>query len=322
MNTNQGKIRSISPSKSHRVQLTRIILFTSLICSITFSHAQELEPRSLTNLPIGTNFALLGYGYAAGDILLDPALPIEDLDAKLNTFIGAYVRSIRLFGNSGKVNAILPYANGYWEGKYIGQDSSTSRTGFGDLRLGFSYNFLGSPALKMSDYNDYHQKTIFGLNFQLVVPIGQYNDTKLLNLGSNRWTFKPQLGLSQVVKKWTFEAYTSIWIFTTNNNFWGGNKLEQNPLFTFKVHVIRSLPKGVWIAANGGYGVGGKSYVNGEERESRISVFRFGLTVAVPVAKQHSLKLSLNSGRRLEMGADYDGIAISYQYRWLGIKDK
>jgi len=199
----------------------------------------------------------------------------------------------------------------------IGQDSTTSRNGFGDLRLGFSYNFIGSPALRLAAYKDYQQETIFGLNFQLIVPIGQYDDMKLLNLGSNRWTFKPQLGLSQVVKKWTFEAYTSIWIFTTNHNFWGGNELKQNPLFTFKVHVIRSLPKGVWIAANGGYGIGGKSFVNDEAIESRISAFRFGLTVAVPVAKQHSIKLVLNSGRRLEMGPDYDGVAISYQYRWI-----
>jgi len=174
----------------------------------------------------------------------------------------------------------------------------------------------------MADYKDYHQKTIFGINVRVIVPIGQYDDTKLLNLGSNRWTFNPQLGLSQALKKWTFEAYAGIWIFMTNNNFWGGNELKQNPLYTFKVHVIRSLPKGVWIAANGGYGVGGKSYVNGEQRESRSSAFRFGLTVAVPVAKHHSLKLALISGRRLEMGADYDGVTISYQYRWLGIKDK
>lgn len=320
-----GNIKLTSTHKELVALISRFAILIIFTCSIAVTHAQELEPRSLTNLPDRTSFVILGYGYAAGDILLDPALPIEDMDAKLNTFMGAYVRSLKLLGNSGKLSVILPYATGYWEGKYIGQDSSTSRNGFGDARIGFSYNFIGSPALSMAEYKNYHQKTIFGLNFQVFVPVGQYDDTKLLNLGSNRWTFKTQLGLSQAIKEWTIEAYASIWLFTTNHNFWGGNKLEQNPLYTFKIHLIRSLPKGVWVAGNGGYGIGGKAYINNEERDTRISAFRFGLTLAVPIAKQHSLKLSLISGRRLEMGPDFDGIAITYQYRWLkkdGIKDK
>jgi hypothetical protein len=42
--------------------------------------AQELEPRALTNVPIGWNFAMVGYRYATGNVLLDPAVPIEDLE--------------------------------------------------------------------------------------------------------------------------------------------------------------------------------------------------------------------------------------------------
>jgi hypothetical protein len=61
----------------------------------TDSFAQELEPRALTNVPVGLNFAVLGYGYARGNILLDPAVPIENLDSRLSG------RKIRLRQGTG-----------------------------------------------------------------------------------------------------------------------------------------------------------------------------------------------------------------------------
>lgn len=113
--------------------------------------AQELEPRSLTNVPVGVNFAVVGYGYSAGDILLDPAVPIEDLDAKLHMIVGGYVRSIDFFGRSGKVDVIVPFAAGDWKGVVSGRDSSTVRNGFGDPRVRLSVNFVGAPALRATE---------------------------------------------------------------------------------------------------------------------------------------------------------------------------
>ena len=75
------------------------------------------------------NFALVNYTYAQGNILLDPALPIEDLNAKLHTVVGAYLRSIKIFGLAGKVDVILPWASGDWTGKLSGIDSTRSVSG-------------------------------------------------------------------------------------------------------------------------------------------------------------------------------------------------
>ena len=278
--------------------------------------AQELEPRSLTNLPIGTNFALLGYRYAAGDILMDPVVPIENLNARLHNIFAAYVRSINFFGMSGKVIALLPYAVGKWDGYYTGIDTSTQRSGLADPRINFSFNFVGSPALSPMEYRDYKQKTVVGVNFTVILPLGQYNPNKLLNLGSNRWTFKTQIGISQRVKKWYFEAYGSIWFFTNNNAFFPDKLLEQYPFIAGKVHVIYSLPKRMWIAGNIGYGLGGKIIINDEEKNARISALRLGITFAVPIKVHHALKFNYTSGIRFEQGSDYNSIGILYQYRW------
>jgi len=280
--------------------------------------AQELEPRLLTNVPVGTNFVVAGYAFARGNILLDPALPIEDLNANLHTFIGAYVRAINVFGLSGKVDAVVPFAAGDWTGRLEGLDTARSATGFGDPRIRLAVGFVGAPALAKREWVEWSQRTIVGASVQLIVPLGQYDSTELINLGSNRWTVRTQLGVSHALGAWILEAAGTAWLFTDNTNFLGGQELQQRPLFAAKGHVIRSLPDGWWISLGVGYGSGGRSLVNGVERDTRISTFRLGATLAAALGKGHSLKLVLNSGVRLERGPDFDAVALAYQYLWGG----
>jgi len=296
------------------VALVVLLLWTR----VTF--AQELEPRSLTNVPIGVNFAVLSYAYSAGDILLDPAVPIEDLDAKLHVIVGGYVRSIDFFGRSGKVDIIVPFASGDWNGVVSGRDSSTVRNGFGDPRVRLSVNFVGAPALRATEYGGYRQHTIIGASLQVIAPLGQYDPSKLINLGSNRWTFRPQLGTSHAVGNWILETYASAWLFAKNSDFYGGNELKQAPLAAFKIHAIYTMPKRrSWLALDAGYAIGGRTEINDVKRDTRISTFRFGATVAVPLAARHTVKITGVTGVRHERGPDFDAIALTYNYRWGGM---
>ena len=280
--------------------------------------AQDLEPRALTNVPVGWNFAALGYRYATGNVLLDPAVPIEDLNSRVHTVLGGYVRALSLFGLSSKLNVLVPFASGSWEGQLEGQDTSRAVTGFGDPRVALSLNFVGAPALRARDFGSFRQTTIVGANLRVTVPLGQYDPSKLINLGSNRWTFRLQVGASHAVGPWILEAYAAGWFFTTNSDFFGGSKLVQHPLATFQLHFIRSLGRRFWIALDGGYGIGGRSAIDDIEMETLISTFRFGLTGAAQLAPQHTVRLVLVSGKRVQRGPDYDAIVLTYQYRWGG----
>jgi len=285
-----------------------------LVCARGFS--QELEPRSLTNIPVGTNFAILSYAFAGGNILYDPALPLDDVNARTHVILGAYVRSFNFFEMGAKANILLPFAAGDWEGVYQGNDTTTARTGLGDMRFGFSFNFIGSPALGKDGFKDYRQKTIAGFSMQVVAPTGQYFDDRFINLGSNRWAFRPQLGASHKLNSWYIEYAINTWLFTANDAFWNGNKLEQNPISTLKVYAIKTFNKGIWASLGTGYAYGGRSFINGEERNANISVIRFGAIVVVPIHPQHSLKLALLTARRFEEGADFDSVALTYQFNW------
>ena len=296
-----------------------IRLFPLLICIPLCLpiQAQELEPRSLTNLPVGMNFALSGYAYTQGSLLFDPALPIEDTDAKLHSIFAAYVRSINFFGLAGKVDAILPFGIGDWTGVYTGIDTATSRTGFGDIRVRLSFNFLGSPALKAQEFREYSPDRISGFSLQLIAPTGQYYPDRLINLGSNRWAFKPQWGYAWNYEKWIWETYLSAWFYTKNNDFWGGNELKLKPLYALKVHSIRKLNKGRWFAFNVGYAIGAQGYVNDELKDNRISTMRIMAVYAIPMGKNHLLRLDAKTGIRFEKGPDFNSIGMIYQYRWI-----
>jgi len=220
------------------------------------------------------NFAVVGYAYTQGNLLFDPALPLEDTEANLHTFVGAFVRSINFFGLSGKIDAVIPYGIGDWTGIYTGTDTATSRQGFGDLRLRLSFSFLGAPALKDKDFAAYRPDIVSGFSLQIIAPIGQYYPERLINLGTNRWAFKPQWDYAWNYEKWIWETYLAAWFYTKNDDFWGGNELRLKPLYALKLHGIIKLNKGRWLAFNVGYALGARGYVNDVLKDIRISTMR------------------------------------------------
>ena len=294
------------------------ILFAFIILA-GFSYkgfGQELEPRAFTSLPVGMNFAFAGYGYAQGNVLFDPSLPLENTEAKLNTLVFGYLRSIKLFGMASKIDVVLPYGFGNWTGVYQGIDSATSRSGFADMRIRLSIDFTGAPAMSLAEYAAYKPNMISGFSIEIYPPTGQYFPDRLINLGTNRWRFKPQYGFSKYFDKWILEGHVAVLFFTKNDDFWGGRTLKQGPIYAFKLHGIRKLKNTSWFALSAGYAYGATSEVNDIRAEFKISTIRLGLTYAVPIAKAHTLRFTGHSSIALKEGADFDALAISYQYRW------
>ncbi len=280
--------------------------------------AQELEPRALTNVPVGTNFVALGYAFSVGNVLLDPAIPIEDLDADLHTFIAAYARAIDVFGLSGKVDAIVPASTGRWTGILDNQDTTRIANGVGDPRVRLSVNLVGAPALSAEEFADYVPGTVVGASVQVWVPVGQYDRERLINLGSNRWAFVSQVGVSQRLGPWIIEAYANARFFTTNNDFFGGNTLDQRPFLAARLHIVRTLSQRFWVTIDGGIGAGARGVVNGLPSDNYQSAFRVGITAAGRIAGGHSLKFAAATTQRIDRGPQFDVISLAYQFAWGG----
>lgn len=165
------------------------ILAFALICITSDLLAQSLEPRAYSNAPIGMNFLLVGYQNSNGALLFDPAVPITDANADIDIGLLGYVHTLDVAGKLSKVGIILPYAslsaNGYLDGTYVSRETD----GAADPALYFSMNFYGAPALSLQEFKDYQQDTIIGFTFKLTAPLGVYESDKLINIGTNRWSF-------------------------------------------------------------------------------------------------------------------------------------
>ena len=76
----------------------------------------------------------------------------------------------------------------------------------------------------------YRQRTIVGVSLTVAPPPGQYDSAKLINIGTHRWSFKPEIGLSRAFGQWVVEGMAGVWLFTDNDDFLGGRTREQDPL--------------------------------------------------------------------------------------------
>jgi hypothetical protein len=257
-------------------------------------------------------------GYLYGNVLLEPSLPLDDGKARLGTLGLGYVRSIGVLGNAGKIGVALPAATGSWEATIAGQDTSTTRTGFGDPSIKLSVNVVGSPALTMSEFRSYRQSTVLGVALAVTVPVGQYFPDRLVNLGANRWAFLTRLGASQVAGRWLLEGYASATFYTTNHEFYGGQTLEQAPFYDLQAHAVYGIRgTALWAAASIGYGAGGRTTIEGVEK-SRIENLRVSGVLRFPLARGHALKLAYINGLRTALGSDFDTFQLAYQFAWGG----
>ena len=280
------------------------------------SHAQDLEPRAYTNTPIGMNFLLVGYQNAQGALVFDPSLPVTDPKADANIGQLGYVRALDIAGKSAKVGFLLPYADLYADGYVDGIFTTREQTGLVDPAFYFTINLSGAPALSYKEFKDYQQDTIIGFTFKLTAPLGTYDETKVINIGTNRWSFEPEFGISKAIKRWTFEAAVAAIFYTDNDEFDNGKTREQDPIYSAQGHVIYSFSNNIWAAVGITYYTGGRTYIDGVSSNDLHQNWRTGFTVTFPVNQNHSIKVYGSSGVSTRTGADFDKTGIAWQYRW------
>jgi len=279
--------------------------------------AQSIEPRSYSNAPVGVNFLIGGYAYTRGGVSFD-TLPITDPKLTTSSAVVGYARALDLWGSSGKFDVIVPYT--WLSGSAIYQGDPVRRDvdGFADPLLRVSVNFFGAPALKLPEFRSYRQDLVVGASLQVSVPAGQYDETKLINLGTNRWFFKPEIGVSKALGPWTLEAKTAVTLFTTNNDFFNGNKRSQDPLYSLQAHAIYNFSSGIWGSVDATYFAGGRTTLNGVLQVDRQQNWRMGATLAFPVDLYNSIKLYASKGVSARTGNSFDLLGIAWQYRWGG----
>jgi len=283
----------------------------------SLTYAQDLEPRAYANTPVGMNFLIGGYAYSTGAVGTDPSVPITDTEVDLNKAVLAYVRTVNWWGKPGKVDLIVPYTWAYGKAKLAGQKRERRVSGFGDPRLRFSMLLYGAPALSLDEFRDYKPDIIVGASLEVMPPLGKYESDKLLNVGTNRWSFKPEVGISKTVGPVTLELATGVRFYTDNNDFLDGKTLQVAPVYSVQGHIIYSFPVGIWAGFDALYYGGGRGTIDGK-RSKRLEDVRIGLTLALPINRNNSVKVYGSTDVYTKTGTESDVLGIAWQLRWGG----
>lgn len=278
--------------------------------------AQDAEPRLYSNTPVGLNFLIAGSILADGKLAFDPRLAVSDADFQSLTGAVAYVHAFNAFGKSAKVDVIVPYTSFSAHAMVAGASHTRQVTGFGDPRFRVSVNLFGAPAISPQEFAHYKQDLIVGVSLQVSAPLGQYDDTKLLNLGNNRWSFRPELGISKAWGPWTLEVAPSVTLFTDNEDFFFGRTLAQAPAYLVRGSLIRNFKSGVWMSADAAYFRGARTTVDDVENDNEQELVRAGFTMSLPVNRRNSIKLNASTGLYTRTGSEFTAVGLAWQFRW------
>jgi hypothetical protein len=243
--------------------------------------------------------------------------PLQDLNINASIISLGYVQTFSLFKKLGRIAVGMPYAFLNGTAKAYGLDTAASRNGFGDARIKLGINLIGSPVLAPKDFQQFQEHTVLGASVVISVPIGQYFSDKLINIGSNRWGIKPEIGVSHREGRLFYEGYAGVWFYTENDQYYNKTTLSQKPLFSFQAHMDYTFKHGKYLALNGGFASGGETSLNAVQRFDDQENWRIGGTFSTPIFNKHqSVKFMINTGVATRAGQNYTAVTLAYQYNW------
>ena len=300
-----------------------VLLILMLVPSRT-AFAQGDGPRThwkelLTNTSI---FSLTHLQASGNSNPFDPAhlvIPGASFDANL-TVVG-YTRSFSLFDRTALWSAMLPVGDlsGETTGPVPAQDFAR---GFGDPLLQLDVNLIGAPAMvNIPALMAYEPDVTVDLVLTLGIPIGEYDDDSVANIGLNRWFGRIGVPIMVSLGDWvpgsrtTLEFLPAVWVFEDNDDFLG-QSLENDPLIQLESHLTRDFTETFWGSLDAVW------YGGADATIASMSAGGLGdLSAGFTLAYQINDNLSLSVGYAATVGNDSDDLDmgtfhITLAYGW------
>ena len=290
-------------------------MLSAFFLSSAVVSAQDLVPGAYVPAPAGLNVVTLYGAFSAGGVSFDPTLPVEDAKARIGSTAVSYGRTFGLFGRYASIGGVVPYAHGDIEGELLGQPASRSLSGLADPLARFAINLFGAPAMTPQQFGAYRPRTIVGVSLTVLMPLGEYDETKYLNLGRNRWGFKPEVGISTTRGHWTFETDLGVTMFTANEHYVNGSTLEQSPIFAVQGHVTYTFKPAMWLAMDANFWSGGRLTRDGVDALEQQGNSRVGVTAAIPFFRRQ-IRVNYSFGAYTRIGTDFHALGVSYSHAW------
>ncbi len=197
-----------------------------------------------------------------------------------------------------------------------------SASGYGDPTVQLDVNLFGTPPLKSNaDLLNYEPKFTLDAAFMLAVPIGQYDDDKLVNLGLNRLygrialPFKYHFGVFSRGLMSSLEVTPSVWLFGENDDFLG-QKLDNDPMWQIEAHYTRDFTPTFFGSVDLLYRSGFQSEINGINVGEELDIGDLGFTLNFHVTDNVTLRTSYMSNVFGDSGLDTSMLRMQFVYGW------
>ncbi len=312
--------RLLAPRRSSGLWLFLLALL-ALVAASAPATAQTLTPRAYWPAPTGTKLIAIGFAYQEGDVATDPSLPVEDLDAKVASLQAGFVYFFDLAGRTASFTLEAPWTEASLEALFLGEERSRDLSGFADVKARVAVNLLGAPAMSPAEFRNFlaSPEPVLGVSLKIQAPTGEYDSDRLVNLGSNRWSVRPEVGyLHPLGRDWILEIAAGAWIYDDNNDFVGRTR-EQEPLVGAELHLVRPVRRtnpNFWVSLDLNFFAGGRTKVNGVRSDDQQRNSRIGATIVIPFSPGHALKLAGTTALVTERGGDFDALILAYQRAW------
>ena len=279
--------------------------------------AQFTDPHTYDNTPVGTNQLELAYSYARGNTSLDTSLVVTGAKVNLNQGSIGYTRYFGLVHRLLWVKASLPLAG--LNGSISGTRIQGSAAGTGDTSYQITGLLKGGPALSAAQFENYKPTTTVGMSLTITAPTGLYNSDRILNLGSGRWSFKPEFAVAHPFgpeQKWEVEGYANAYFFTDNTSYHGIEILRQEPVPGVEGHISYSFLNSLWVSLDTRYSFRGITFVNGVNQNNSQQNFSLGSEVNISLNTRNSLVFAFDKALVHQNGPALSGFAVKYNFTW------
>ena len=279
--------------------------------------AQFTDARTYDNTPVGINQLELGYAYVHANASIDTSLVIAGANFNLNQGTIDYTRYLGWLHRLTWVGAALPIAG--LSGSITGTNIQGSTIGVGDSSYEVAMLLKGGPALTMAQFESYKPTTSLGVRLTVAAPTGLYRSNMLLNLGSNRWSLKPEIALTHPFgsgQKWEFDAYANVSFYTDNTSYRGREILRQEPLPGLEGHISYSFNDSVWASLDTRYSFRGATVLNGVTQNNAQQNFILGSEVNISLNPRNSLVFEFARALVHDNGPALVGFTVKYDYTW------
>jgi hypothetical protein len=312
-----------------RVSRTRRRIFLKLVLSTVVAGlslrpltGQELSPRAYFITPVNSNAITFIGSFYTGGLDFNGTIPITGATGTYGIPIFSYYHSFGILGRSANISGSLPYAVGHFRGSVLGSQMEIYRSGLMDTGFRISVNLKGGPAMSPPRFAKWKQTTLLGLSLKVIAPTGQYDSTKLVNWGINRWAFKPDFGYSKRWGRTMLDAYGGVWLYTRNTAFYSipvPKPQTEAPVGSFEGHLSYDVKPKLWFSLDGNLWFGGVTSLSGVQNlKTRQTGSRVGATGSYRLSKHQTVKVSYSDGIYLLFGGNYQNVSVAWQYSWIG----